>query len=532
MPRERLAHLSDEELAGYRDGESSPADTAHLKTCAACAGRLRDLDLATAAYAEYRDSIRGPQLPPAPAPWPRLDQLVADHRARRRRRLLQWWLPALAAAVSLVVLVVGGLGTNGETSRRASQLLERAARVSMPPGRTISMRIRGRTLIRPAVLTGDAGDGSDPELTRVEKLFQAAHYGWREPLSPRTFQAWRGVQRNRTDSVSMIARAGGQRMYRVRTAAPTGVLRAASLILRAEDLRPSGADFEFESEDAVSMEEAAATMMPTPVSPLAASKEVPVETPVGPADTLHVLAALDEIGADAGEPIEVTQDAARRHVVVRAGGLSAERRQAVLTAMAAVPRVAVDFQSQARHAAPSQAPTTQTYSSSIPPQFRQRFEERLGGPVALQEITDRVLEASAQNLARAHAMQVLALDFPPETEAGMNSGDRRLLRQLRRRHAGELERLGQQIRDALKPLLDAHDAAPRAAGDNGSGPVWQAGVPTLVASAQETDQLLNHLLAGSYSQSSGEEMLGGLTAALSRLERAVEAQSKAEWGRL
>jgi hypothetical protein len=240
------------------------------------------------------------------------------------------------------------------------------------------------------------------------------------------------------------------------------------------------------------------------------------------------LAALDDIGADSGEPIDVTEDAAHRHIVVRAGGLNAERRQAVLTALAAIPRVTVDFQSQARPVAPPPTIPPQTYSSSIPPQFRQRFEERLGGPVALQETTDLVLEASAQTLARTHAIEVLARDFPPETEAAMNSQDRLLLRQLRRRHLTELERLARQIRDVLKPLLDTPDVTPRAVGDNGRSQTWQSGVPTVVASARETDQLLNHLLAGSYSQSSGEEMLRRLTAALGRLEWAVQSQSKVD----
>jgi hypothetical protein len=93
-------------------------------------------------------------------------------------------------------------------------------------------------------------------------------------------------------------------MYRVRTDVPAGVLRAASLILRAEDLRPAGGDFEFEGEGPVSMEEVPAPVTPTPASPLPAPTEPVVETPVGPAEILHVLAALDEIGADAGEPIE------------------------------------------------------------------------------------------------------------------------------------------------------------------------------------------------------------------------------------
>src|SRR5579864_3801389 len=168
MPRERLAHLSDEELAAYQDGERFPAEAAHVEGCAQCSARLDDLKAAAAAYAEYRDSIRSPQLPPAPMPWPRLDQLVAGHESQRRRRVLQWWLPALAAAFGLVVLIVGGLRNKGTASERANQLLERAAVVSMPADQMISMRIHGRTLLRPAVLIRDAGGGGDPEMSHVE----------------------------------------------------------------------------------------------------------------------------------------------------------------------------------------------------------------------------------------------------------------------------------------------------------------------------------------------------------------------------
>ncbi len=532
MPKDRPAHLSDEELAGYQDGERMPADSAHVEGCAQCTARLHDLEAAIAAYAEYRDSIRNPQLPAAPMAWRRLDQLAAEHESGRRRRVLQWWLPATAAALGLVTLIAVGLRNHGTDSERASQLLDRAGLAAMPADEMIALRIHGRTLLRPAVLSGDEAAGGDPELTHVEKLFQTAQYGWRQPLNPRTFQKWRGIQKNRRDSVTRIMGSGGERMYRVRTDVPSGVLRAASLRLREGDLRPAGGDFEFAGEDPVSMEETWPPATPVPASSAPAPAEPEAETPVGPAETLHVLAALDQIGADAGEPIDVTEDAAHRHVVVRAGGLSAGRRQAVVAALAALPRVIVDFRSQAMPvgAGPSIAP--QTYSSKIPAPFRQRFEEQLGGPAGLQEVTDRVLEASAQALGRTHAMEVLARDFPAEIEGDLNFQDRQLLRQLRRRHVAELQRLAGQIREGVKPLLDTADAAGPAVGgpvgDNGRSQTWQSGVHELMAAAQETDRLLNHLLAGSYSQAGGEEMLRRLAAAVERLERTVQSQSNVE----
>ena len=258
------------------------------------------------------------------------------------------------------------------------------------------------------------------------------------------------------------------------------------------------------------------------------AKEALVEAPAGPEDTLHVLAALDEIGADAGEPIEVSQDAGHRRVVVRASGLSGERRQQVAQALQPLPRVTVEFEAAVRTPLPTQAAAPQTYSNSIPAPLRQRFEARLGGAVAMQEATDLALDASASTLARVHAMEVLARNFPLETEARLSEPDRRLLARLRHHHTAELEKSLSQIRTSLQPLLEPAGALHPRPADNEREPAWQAGISPLVAAARETDQLLNRLLAGSYSQSPGEEMLRELGPALQRLERSIQSQAKKE----
>jgi hypothetical protein len=151
--------------------------------------------------------------------------------------------------------------------------------------------------------------------------------------------------------------------------------------------------------------------------------------------------------------------------------------------------------------------------------LRQQLEDRLGGAVALQEVTDRVLEASASVLAQAHAVQVLAAKFPPEIEARLAVQDRELLLALQQRHVAELGRLAARIRAELGPLL-----TPPQAGETRTGQPWQTGAASLVASAQEMDGLLNRLLAGSYSQSSGEAMLRDLTPQMGRLEWAIQMQ--------
>jgi hypothetical protein len=166
-------------------------------------------------------------------------------------------------------------------------------------------------------------------------------------------------------------------------------------------------------------------------------------------------------------------------------------------------------------------PTAERYSTDIPADFRHQMEERFGGAIALQQATDRVLEASASILARALALQTLAAKFPPGVAEQMPDRDRSLLRKLQQHHASELRGLLMRLRTELQPLLPvpAH-AAPLPGTD------WQSAVATLVASARDTDTLLNHLLAGSYTQTSGQDMLRDMPAEIGRLDEAIQAQER------
>jgi prephenate dehydrogenase len=49
-----------------------------------------------------------------------------------------------------------------------------------------------------------------------------------------------------------------------------------------------------------------------------------------------------------------------------------------------------------------------------------------------------------------------------------------------------------------------------------------------VASAQQADQLVNRLLAGSYSQAAGEAMLTRLASEIANLERAIQLLQRRE----
>jgi hypothetical protein len=522
------SHLSDEQLARFNDGELAAGDVAHMEACEHCAGRLREMASAVAAYIEYRDTVRAPLLPPPPQSWPTLDTLIARNASNSRLKLLRWWprLAIAAACAAIIALILQQTilqKTLDRPSTRASELLARSAMVITPGGRLISLRSGGRTFIRPAVLGTDAPGQSDAG-KHLRSLFVAAHYSWRDPLSARSFRDWRNGLRDKRDSVSVIRQSGKEGWYRVRTDSSAGVLQSASITLRAADLYPMDETFAFRGEEPLELTDAPVSAPESAAKPQHV-QESRTEVSAGPEDILHVLAALDAIGADVEDPIDVSQDPGHRQVLVRGSGLAPERKSVIADSLKALPRVVLQLD-----AGPSASTTTQPSASrktaerasaDIPPDFRHELEERFGGAVALQQVTDRVLESSASILARAHALQTLAQNFPPVTAQRMPDRDRDLLRKLQQHHVAELRRVLLGMKSDLQPLLGASANAPSVANTD-----WQSAVPSLVAAGQNADDLLNRLLAGSYTQVSGSGLLHDLPSAIQRLEANVEAQER------
>jgi len=272
---------------------------------------------------------------------------------------------------------------------------------------------------------------------------------------------------------------------------------------------------------------------PIPSAPSAAvpAREMPVvhepesESPVGPEDMLRVFRALDEIGADVGEPLDVSEDSAHRFVVVRAVGLPATRRQEVADALQPLPRVSLIWDAGNSGRVSTQTSSSEQISTNVPDGVRRQLEDSLGGAIGRQEVTDRVLETSAAALARAYAVRVLADKFPPETEARLADKDREVLRGLVGRHLSELDRLAARIRTELKMLLPTSDGFASGNSENQMAS-WQSGAVTLVSAARENDTLLNRLLAGTYSQAEGDEMLASLGAHIRKLETTVRAEQQ------
>ncbi len=534
----RASHVSDSKLIGFADreigGNRAAAIAAHLERCAACRARLATLQSAAAAYEQFHQQILKPGLAVPEAEWPPLT-LRKEAGPRERSFLANpavWWAGALAAAC----LLLAAIYFRGEPqAQQMRQLLTQAAEVPTPPHRRIQLSAAGQTWLRPAVLRSGARATG---LEHIQALFIKANYSWEDPLSARSFAAWRNRLREKRDHVTSVAAANGvRRLYRLRTEAPDGVLRTASLTLRADDLAAVDGAFEFDDQERVTMADRGQDSGDVPRSePRAAGKQnsrapEPMEQKVSAADELRVFAALDEIGADVGEPLSVQTDRAKQHVLVTGMGIAAAREREIREALASVPNAVARFDSAAAPQAGARGRTNpEAYSTDVSAPLRHSLEERAGGAQQLQSITDRALEATNSLLARAHALLVLAQAFPPDVEASFSNEERATLRKLRHRHAIAIEQTTLQLEEALKPLVKGSEGNRDNSGGTGDGPnaSWQAGAGKLFEHARALDQSVSRLLAASYSQQAGEGVLSQLPKDMESVEALARWQAGAE----
>ena len=338
----------------------------------------------------------------------------------------------------------------------------------------------------------------------------------RGPMQPQAPHEWPGL---RTLVAEHEANRPSKRSYRwpALIFAAAACAAAASLVFRLAE-RPAARVPE--EPQAVVAAKSEAPRNPAVTGP-AITKNPAAEKTVSPSDLLRVYLKLDELGADVGEPLEVSEDFAQNRIEVRSNGLPAERRQEIEAALRPLPRVAFLVGSAGAGGPSKPGRATERASTDIPAAMARELDNLLGGAVRRQEMTDEVLESSATALARAHAIAVLADKFPPETEAALAADDRERLNALVHHHLSELRRLTAAMRAQLEPLLHAQDLPVQSRTALGS---WQAGVPALVSAARECDTLLNRLLAGSYSQAEGNEMLSTIGRRVGMLDDAVKAE--------
>lgn len=534
-----MPHPSEEQLLRYSDGELPGRATGqvhtHLKACWQCRTNLEELEKTVGACVRYRTTVLERHLPAPPAPWTDIYRSFAEidatlpqpTLAERLVRALAWpvhhpkkWIPVTVA----VMLAVGLFYRYRLTpSVQASELLQKAILASdSRPAQQRLLRIRTKT----ASVTRRAGSdhalasntADQQTLNSVETLFHNANYNWDDPLSARSYSAWRDQLSAKRDQV-----LDERDSYRIRTDTDSGALLEASLQLRSQDLQPTAGRFEFRNQNWVEItaipdlpESVATAAVPAPephtASPVAAPTNITPSLPrptIG--DELRVLSALHGIGADLGDPLEVNRDSSQ--VVVSGVGIAPERQQQIQQALNSLPNVAVRFTES--DASPQPSVPEKSAATDIP-QVQSRIAEQMGGRARFDQIAAQALDISEPLMAHAYALRRLAEKFP--AEANLTPEDLATLRRLQRDHVSALREQTLQLEQILKPVLKLAPVGPA------SGLSETNATEDLFQSARHVEKLLAVVFgAAPADDSTSAQLPAQLLSAVTQLRAKVEA---------
>ena len=522
--RVQRLHPGEEQLQRLVDGELASAEArevgSHVAACERCRLEVESIEQAGADFARFQQLYFGPP----PRPWFDIREHLAEAPDRSRPAAalgfrLWRWAPA-AIALALIWGVVQQL--RNAPSVRADELLRKAvAAAEQRPRKPKRLKIRTRSR----------------SMAELKPLFDAAHYSWDDPLSAKSYQDWRNRLAGKRDEVTTTVDS----CYRIRTSTDSGELAEVALKLRISDLEPVEGNLQFRNQEWVHITELvgaapAAAEPPPPARNAEPPSRLPVpETatpaPPTPGEELRVLAALHQVGADLGEPIDVERTGGQ--IVVTGWGIGAERQRQIQGALGSLPRVVLHFaESDLPSAQPADQRPAETAANPADSRLQARLQQQLGGGPAFNQFSDRLLSLSETAMARAHALRRLALRFQPEAVAAMQPEERQLLANLRREHAEVLQRCATEMKGTLEPALAALGAPPPVPSQTTGGVSWQTATEDLFQAAREFDRLLGMLLGGAAGSVPGGELPAQLQLRLTRLaEKAAAYQETAEAGR-
>ncbi len=538
-----MRHPDDGQLLRYLDGEL-PGGKArqvrrHLESCWQCRTELEELEGVVKECVRYRKNVAA-CLPPPPAPWQDLSRGFDRTDARMEReplfaRMARALTPpavrwTAVGAVALAVVLAISYQLRETPSVQASTLLERA--VAAADARPHRVR-RYRVTTRGEEVTRTIGAGrSDAEAPLAAALFRSARYDWDDPLSAKSYRAWRQGLAHKRDQVSIVEdrQSPGRGFYRIGATTGDGELVSASLTLRIPDLEPTQGRFEFRNADWVEMTElpdlpeppASAVAEATggipskPAMPPPSEEAAPAGT-AGIGEELQAVAALHEVGADLGDPLEIANRDGR--IRVTGSGISPERQQQIRGALGSLANVDVRF-ADAAPPARTEGQASPAPGGAVVPKADSRLQDKLGGRARSERFSAQLLDQSDAAMARAYALRRLAQEFPPPAEREMGAPDRRLLRSMAREHLAAMEAGFQGIDGAVSPLLATRDGGaarePRATAGN-----WQDAADEALRAAREVETALAAVL-GAAPAEGGADLPSRFASAMSDLKASLE----------
>jgi predicted anti-sigma-YlaC factor YlaD len=542
-----VRHPEDGLLLRYLDGElagrKSRQVRSHLEACWQCRAQVEELETAIGECVRYRKSVLAPSLPPPPELWRSLDfgrveaELAEQSLWHRMARFLSplrhggvRWALSGAAALALCFVAVQQLRETPKV--QAAALLQKAVRAAQSrPAAHQRLRITTRT----GQMTRVIGVAYKPPAREVEiaRLFDAAKYDWNDPLSAQSFARWRGGLAHFQDAVASQANS-----YDIKTTTEDSELVSATLKLRTTDLEPMEGRFEFRNRDWVEMTELV-DQQTNPASIVAGTTggkprqpgvppgpmEVPKETadPAAFSEQLQVVSALHRLGADLGDPLEISREAGQ--VLVSGTGIPPQRQQQIHGLLDRLPHVVVRFDDPAFPAGATPAPSEPATRDAAGPEkstYAARIEERLGGRPQFERFSSSVLDWTDSAMTRAYALRRLAQQFPAAAENEMNAEDRRTLRRLGREHVAAFTKDAQRVANTVNPVLTGMVAGVAQLEVHGGATSWQAASEDLLATARRAETLLAVMLGVAPAENASGDAPAQLIIALAQLSRDAE----------
>jgi hypothetical protein len=229
--------------------------------------------------------------------------------------------------------------------------------------------------------------------------------------------------------------------------------------------------------------------------------------PAGVAEELQVVAALHQVGADLGDPVEIARQSGQ--ILVSGTGIPPQHQKQIHQALDSMPGVVVRFSE------PGGVPSGPGAPSS-------ELEERLGGRPQFERFSSQLLDGSDAVMSRAYALRRLAQQFPPDVERQLSAGDRRVLRDLGREHVAALAWQSGEMDAALNRVLAALGGTAPAGTVRLESAAWQPASEELLSAARRVEAVLAVLLGMAPVDNPADHTPSQLLAALAQLRASQE----------
>jgi hypothetical protein len=266
---------------------------------------------------------------------------------------------------------------------------------------------------------------------------------------------------------------------------------------------------------------------PTAVTRAPVARAGPARTGITatPGDELRVLAVLHRLGADLGEPVEVTRNDTQ--VMVSGVGINPVLQRQIQGELSGLPVVAVRFTEPAAAPLPAgeRVPGATSPHAGVA-RLQAGLERHLGGRGAYDEFVNQTLDTIDTLMSRAHALRRLAERFPPEVESRLGGEEQQLLRTLRHDHAAALAGFAAGLEKRSRPALVAIGASEVGAPPIFPNQPWQTATQSLFLDARQAEMFVGILLGGTAEQTPPADLPTEVLSRLVRLRTRAEMYAR------